>query len=94
MGAEYDRHESYVACSRARGETSIFYDKALLAAQARGQQDLSSKAHEPTETAQVNFLAENLSRANLKTSTLAFRPEADLSNQQRARDRERGGRSI
>lgn len=94
MGTEYDRHESYVACSRARGETSIFYDKALLAAQARGQQDLGSKAHEPTETAQVNFLAENLSRANLKTSTLAFRPEADLSNQQRARDRERGERSV
>jgi len=87
LGAEYDRHESYVACSRARGETFIFYDKALLAAQARGQQDLGSKQQEPTETAQINFLAENLSRANLKTSTLALRPEAELPDRQPVRAR-------
>jgi conjugative relaxase-like TrwC/TraI family protein len=87
LGAEYDRHESYVACSRARGETSIFYDKALLAAQARGQQELGSKEHEPAEAAQIDFLAENLSRANLKTSTLALRPEAELPDRQPVRRR-------
>ncbi|UPT87270.1 AAA family ATPase [Bradyrhizobium barranii subsp. apii] len=42
LGAEYDRHESYVACSRARGETAIFYDQALLAAQTRGQRQIQN----------------------------------------------------
>jgi hypothetical protein len=89
LGSEYDRHESYVAMSRARGETRILYDKALLSARAGGDQELSSKQKELTEAAEMAYLATRLSRANLKTSTLALRQEAELSRNQDGRGLDR-----
>ena len=94
LGSEYDRHTSYVAVSRARGETQIVYDKSLLSAQAKGGQELDKKQREVDDAAEMAYLATNLSRANLKTSTLAFDPEAGLSNDQRGRMRRRNELSI
>ena len=94
LGSEYDRHESYVAVSRARGETRIIYDKSLLSAQAKGGQELRSKQNEVTMALEMAYLATSLSRANLKTSTLALSPEAELSSDQRWRGRSRDEPSI
>lgn len=76
LGSEYDRHTGYVALSRARGETRIVYDKSLLSAQAKG----ASEPHveqQVGDAAEIAYLATRLSRANLKTSTLALSAEAE-----------------
>ncbi len=87
LGAEYDRHECYVAISRARGETRAYYDQSLLSAQAKGEQELASKQQELTEGADMAYLAARLSRANLKTSTLALSTDPELSRDQPGRRR-------
>jgi ATP-dependent exoDNAse (exonuclease V) alpha subunit len=94
LGSEYDRHTSYVAVSRARGETQIVYDKSLLSVQAKGEQELRAKQQEVTESAELVYLATNLSRANLKTSTLAFDPKTDLARERRRRGRGRNEFAI
>jgi ATP-dependent exoDNAse (exonuclease V) alpha subunit len=94
LGSEYDRHESYVAVSRARGETQIFYDKSLLSAQAKGEQELRAQQNELADAAEMTYLAAKLSRANLKTSTLALTGEAEIIREQRHRGRDRNELSI
>lgn len=89
LGSEYDRHESYVAMSRARGEAHIYYDKSLLSAQAKGDQELASKQQELTESADMAYLAARLSRANLKTSTLALSADSEVPHDQPGRRRDR-----
>lgn len=90
LGAEYDRHTSYVAVSRARGETQIVYDKSLLAAGAKAEQELREQSA-ITEEAEILYLAKRLSRANLKTSTLAFGADVDLEERERRHSRGRTG---
>lgn len=88
LGAEYDRHECYVALSRARGEGRIYYDQSLLSTQAKSERDLASRQQELTEGADMAYLAARLSRANLKTSTLALSTDPDLSRDQPGRRRD------
>ena len=88
LGSEYDRHQSYVAMSRARGEAHIYYDKSLLSAQAKGERELASQQQELTETAEMAYLAAKLSRANLKTSTLALSTAPEVSRTQPGRKRD------
>ena len=90
LGAEYDRHTSYVAVSRARGETQIVYDKSLLAAGAKAEQELREQSA-ITEEAEILYLAKRLSRANLKTSTLAFGADVGLEERERRHSRGRTG---
>ena len=87
LGAEFDRHEAYVAMSRARGNACIVYDHALLSAQVKSERDLASRQQEPAEGAEMAYLATRLSRANLKTSTLALSSDADLSRELTGRSR-------
>ncbi len=94
LGSEYDRHQSYVALSRARGETQIFYDKSLLSAQAKSEQELHARQYQPDDVAEMTFLAAKLSRANLKTSTLALTADAEIFREQRRRERVRNELSI
>ncbi|SNT32480.1 conjugative relaxase domain-containing protein, TrwC/TraI family [Tardiphaga sp. OK246] len=68
----FDRHDTYVAMSRSRGDTSVFYDGDLLAAKLAGAQELNAAKSVPTEQQRLTFLANSIGRANLKTSTLAF----------------------
>ncbi|WP_426424216.1 MobF family relaxase [Bradyrhizobium genosp. A] len=72
LDAGFDRHDSLVAMSRSRGNTSIFYDTDLLGAQMKATQDLGSKTLETSEEERLSFMARSIARANLKTSTLAF----------------------
>jgi ATP-dependent exoDNAse (exonuclease V) alpha subunit len=72
LDAGFDRHDSYVAMSRSRGDTIIFYDAVLLAAKMRAARELGAKTLEASENEKVEFLAASIGRANLKTSTLAF----------------------
>jgi ATP-dependent exoDNAse (exonuclease V) alpha subunit len=94
LGSEYDRHQSYVAVSRARGETRIFYDKSLLSAQAKGEQELRAQQVQSDNAAEMTYLAAKLSRANLKTSTLALTGDAEIFREQRRRERDRNALSI
>ncbi|MET4720791.1 ATP-dependent exoDNAse (exonuclease V) alpha subunit [Bradyrhizobium japonicum] len=94
LGSEYDRHQSYVAVSRARGETQIFYDQSLLAVQATGEQELRLRQSELTDNTEMAYLAAKLSRANLKTSTLALTGDAEIFREQRRRERDRSEFSI
>ncbi|MGY3355084.1 conjugative relaxase-like TrwC/TraI family protein [Bradyrhizobium sp. GM0.4] len=94
LGSEYDRHQSYVAVSRARGETQIFYDKALLSAQAKGEQELRTQQDQLDDPAEMTYLAARLSRANLKTSTLALTADAEIFREQRRRERDRNELSV
>ena len=88
LGSEYDRHQSYVAMSRARGEAHIYYDKSLISAQAKGERELASQQQELTATAEMAYLAAKLSRANLKTSTLALSTDPEVSRAQPGRKRD------
>lgn len=88
LDAGYDRHTAYVAMSRARGVVKIVYDSDLAASQVTAERPFDAPA-EPTSTEQMlAFLATRISRANLKTSTLAL-TEPDGPNIQ-ARDRSKG----
>jgi ATP-dependent exoDNAse (exonuclease V) alpha subunit len=93
LGTEYDRHDSYVALSRARGDTTIFFDQSLLVAQTKTEQELRSKKDELSESAEMAYLAARISRANLKTSTLALVADQDRYRDQE-RARERNGLSL
>lgn len=88
LGTEYDRHDTYVALSRARGDTTIFFDQSLLAAQTKTEQELRLKQKELSDSAEMAHLAARISRANLKTSTLALVADQDrYRDQERARER-------
>jgi ATP-dependent exoDNAse (exonuclease V) alpha subunit len=80
----FDRHDSYVAMSRSRGNTSILYDAELVSAKMNAAQELGTKRNEITGENRLAFLAQSISRANLKTSTLAFE-EPDHADSQNAR---------
>lgn len=82
LSTDYDRHDCYVALSRARGEARIYYDESLLAVQAKGEQELAARQQDLTETAEMAYLSARLSRANLKTSTLALSPDHELLRDQ------------
>lgn len=93
LGSEYDRHTGYVALSRARGETRIVYDKSLLSAQAKSVQELHAE-QQVGDTAEIAYLATRLSRANLKTSTLALSAKAEQMRRRRDLARDRDGLSL
>lgn len=77
LDASFDRHDSYVAMSRSRDDTAIFYDAELLAAKITANGELSAERQQPSAADQLAFLAQSISRANIKTSTLALTPEAN-----------------
>lgn len=88
----FDRHDSYVAMSRSRGTTTIFYDADLVAAKLKATKELRDVGLDADRQEGLAFLATSISRANLKTSTLAFAPSKDQKRQRnpierRGRDR-------
>jgi conjugative relaxase-like TrwC/TraI family protein len=88
LDAGYDRHNAYVAMSRARGTVKIVYDSDLAASQITAERPFDVPA-EPTSTEQrLAFLATCISRANLKTSTLALTEPDGPKIQARDRSKE------
>jgi conjugative relaxase-like TrwC/TraI family protein len=82
---QFDRHSAYVASSRARGETRFFADaRQIDVGQAEIGVDLNAADH---NYARLDYLAQRLSRASIKTTTLdAFNM---LAAQETGRQRER-----
>jgi conjugative relaxase-like TrwC/TraI family protein len=72
LDASYDRNNSYVAMSRARGATRIVYDAGLVEVQRASDLPFDEAPATATSQARLSFLAGRISRANLKTSTLGM----------------------
>ncbi|UIN38436.1 MobF family relaxase [Methylobacterium oryzae] len=90
LDASFDRHDSYVALSRARGRTRIVLDTGLLDAQARAEQDPDAADATVTPEARMVFLGARLSRLNRKTSTLDLTAAGSVPPADRAMPRSRG----
>jgi conjugative relaxase-like TrwC/TraI family protein len=72
VDAAMDRHDAFVAASRARGSTTLFVDRASLDARVRSERTLGDRkgAVEPEERREA--LAGALSRSGEKASTLDY----------------------
>ncbi|WP_279482794.1 MobF family relaxase [Aureimonas sp. SK2] len=84
--ARLDRHDAYVAASRARGDTTFFIDGRTLDREMAT--DTIEAVAAGDDQARLRFLAERLARANAKTTTLdLLAAEPNASKVTRARDR-------
>jgi conjugative relaxase-like TrwC/TraI family protein len=73
-----DRHDAFVAASRARGTTRLFVDRTGLDAKVRGERNLTDR-HRPIEPEERRAtLARLLSRSGEKASTLDLFDSAGL----------------
>jgi ATP-dependent exoDNAse (exonuclease V) alpha subunit len=72
LDASFDRNNSYVTMSRARGATRIVYDGGLVEVQGASDRPFDEAPATATSQARLSFLAGRISRANLKTSTLGM----------------------
>lgn len=77
LDASYDRHDTYVALSRARGSTRIVLDTGLLDAQLNATRALTEPARPIAEADRLSHLATRLSRQTTKSSTLDLAPAAE-----------------
>lgn len=93
LDASYDRHNAYVAMSRARGATKIVYDGNLADTQSAAERPFDAPAQPISAEERLGFIATRISRANLKTSTLALTAmdgqptKAHVSSKERVRSR-------
>jgi len=89
----FDRHDIYVAASRARDRSQLVFDRNALdlAVRASRSIDLQNAEVEPEE--RQRLLIDRLSRQTIKSTTLqlgaeaAIAPEPSRANPQRRRDR-------
>ncbi|MBO9591158.1 MobF family relaxase [Devosia sp.] len=70
LSARFDRHDAYVASSRARESSELFVDTRTLDREI--ETDFISETGERLETARLNYLAQRLSRQNVKTLALDY----------------------
>jgi conjugative relaxase-like TrwC/TraI family protein len=83
----YDRHDSYVAASRARGDTRFFLNKLSVDGAIRAE---SGEFHAPiTDTERFDHLAIRLSRERVKTTTLDLIDIAQYAERHATRERRR-----
>ena len=69
----FDRHDAYVATSRARGETRLFIDTKAIDRQLQASHPVDRQTAQTAGdgSARRRWLAERLSRANYKRSALS-----------------------
>jgi len=72
LDATFDRHTAYVSLSRARGETRIIFDSSLVDTQDAAARPFNQSAEGGSPHSRLAFLADRISRANLKASTLGL----------------------
>lgn len=89
LDKNFDRHSAYVAMSRARGTTRICYDLSLADVQDDADRPFDEKGEPASSASRLAFLSGYISRANLKTSTLALTESAVLSKDVGGRGKER-----
>lgn len=70
LSSRFDRHDAYVASSRARGATEFFVDVTSL--DREREQSGPDAAAETAEDAQLAYLATRLSRLSIKTNALDY----------------------
>ncbi|MBU2325897.1 MAG: relaxase domain-containing protein [Alphaproteobacteria bacterium] len=71
LNTSFDRHEIYVAASRARGTTTLVADRRRIDQEIRAT---GSEATEIDEEARRKFLALRMSAAHIKETTLDYGP--------------------
>jgi conjugative relaxase-like TrwC/TraI family protein len=84
LDASYDRNNSYVSMSRARGATRIVFDAGLVDSQDANFRPFDQAPGTATSQARLSFLAGRISGVNLKTSTLGMiepKPAADIGRE-------------
>lgn len=79
ISGRFDRHDAYVASSRARETTELFLDSRTLDREIEQQEPLPSEADR--NAARMAYLATRLARQSIKTNAIDYLPE-----QERARD--------
>lgn len=77
MSARFDRHDAYVASSRARERTEFFLDTRSLDKEIQPDATLDSESDRVE--ARMAYLASRLARQSVKTNALDFVPHQDLS---------------
>jgi len=84
LDPRFDRHDAYVAASRARDETRLIVDRSQIDALLASRLPLDRAQHaESVSTEQRRaLLAGRLSSGHAKTSTIAVIEQADLSAKQ------------
>jgi ATP-dependent exoDNAse (exonuclease V) alpha subunit len=70
LSSRFDRHDAYVASSRARESSELFVDTRTLDREI--EMSFISETSESLEKARLNYLAQRLSRQNLKTLALDY----------------------
>lgn len=68
-----DRHDIFVAASRARGRTQLFADRSNLDVRAKAARLLNDRKRPVTREDRLGVLATALARSGLKRSTLDYR---------------------
>lgn len=87
LNDKYDRHDSYVAASRARGDTRFFLNKLSIDGAIRAE---SGDFHAPIKDAErLDHLANRLSRERVKTTTLDLIDIAQYAERHATRERRR-----
>lgn len=87
LNDKYDRHDSYVAASRARGDTRFFLNKLSIDGAIRAE---SGEFHAPiTDAERLDHLASKLSRERVKTTTLDLIDIAQYAERHASRERRR-----
>lgn len=79
MSTRFDRRDAYIASSRARERTEFFLDTRTLDREMGT--DFISETGENLETARLNYLAERLSRQNVKTLALDYLQKHDRTTE-------------
>ena len=83
MSPRFDRHDAYVASSRAREKTMLFLDARTLDREIEQERPLEPEADRAE--ARMAYLTSRLARQSVKTNALDYVPEAE---QERTRQRE------
>jgi conjugative relaxase-like TrwC/TraI family protein len=78
-----DRHDTYVALSRARGRTEIFVDRSSVDLAIRSDEPLSRRATlaELDDAKRTKWLGRQLSRSAVKGTTLDLLPASDVGRE-------------
>ncbi|MGY6709031.1 MAG: MobF family relaxase [Rhizobiaceae bacterium] len=82
-----DRHDTYVALSRARGATRVFVDRKGVDAAMRDSRQLSRRdaENEVTDEDRTRWLGRQLSRASIKGTTLDLVQTGEAAAKDRSR---------
>lgn len=76
LSARFDRHDAYVASSRARESTQFFLDTRTLDREIEQDHPLAADANR--NDARMAYLASHLSRQSVKTNALDYMTENEL----------------